>query len=494
VKDSLQDLVDRYHHGELNAKEFTALEQRLAADEEERSQFRRLARLEANLRAHATGKTSDMAAWGITQIQVGRTAQGVLTAASEPIGTGWLAPFRFQNSAKWRFAAISSLAASLLIGFFVWRGVVNRSDNRLIELGDGPVDPYLAIVIDQSSNAQWANSRSPRGIGHAIGREKVALENGEATLLLDNGVELLMRGPAELELMSVDHGVLQRGQISARVPENAIGFRLDAPGVNVVDLGTEFSLAVDGRGQPKVHVFKGKVRAALPSMPDSRTELNSGESASFDVALGKVSRGQEDPSLFPVLEDDSQAPHTTGNVRYLRRPPESVKAGTFEHDSIVVFQEQSDFTLPEEVKVVRNASNQQESSEPSVPDSVTLPAGTRVQSYYVHFDRVGSDKKDVESKGSITFDRRVLGLVIPYMQLKQTDAWLVHPDTSYETSGNRLLEMRFMGWKPKAQRPNTSGRFDEVHVSEDGLTISMDLLTGWGIDQFRVLIEAETKE
>jgi hypothetical protein len=293
-------------------------------------------------------------------------------------------------------------------------------------------------------------------------------------------------------MLSVDHGVLHRGQLSARVPEIAIGFRVDAPGVNVVDLGTEFSLAVDGSGQPKVHVFKGKVRAALPSMPESRTELNTGESARFDVALGKVSRGVEDPALFPALENDALVPHTTGDVRYLRRAPESVKAGTFEHDSIMVFEEQSEFTLPEEVQVMRGASNQQEGPEPSVAELVTLPAGTRVRSYYVHFDRVGRGKSDVESKGSIIFDRPVLGVVVPFKTMKQTDPWLCQSGTTYELGADRLLEMRFMGWKqPNSQRPNTSGRFDEVHLGSDGRTVTMDLLTGWGVDQFRVLVAVE---
>jgi hypothetical protein len=327
-----------------------------------------------------------------------------------------------------------------------------------------------------------------------LGRGRARLESGEATLQLDNGVELQLRGPAELEMLSVDHGVLHRGQLSARVPEGAIGFRVDAPGVNVVDLGTEFSLAVDGSGQPKVHVFKGKVRAALPKMPGSRTELNTGETARFDVVLGKVSRGVEDLAQFPPLEDDSQVPRTTGDVRFLRRAPESVKAGTFEHDSIMVFEEAAEFALPESAQVMRGATNQQDGPEPSVAELVTLPAGTRVRSYYVHFDRVGKGKSDVQSKGSINFDRPVLGVVIPFIKLTQTDAWLAHQGTSYESGGNRLLEMRFLGWKqPNSQQPNTSGRFDEVHLGPDGRTVTMNLLTGWGVDQFRVLVEADEK-
>jgi len=351
--------------------------------------------------------------------------------------------------------------------------------------------PYLAIVIDQTPEARWSGANAPRGIGHALGRERCRLENGAATLHLDNGVELLVRGPAELQLHSVDHGTLYRGQLSARVPKGAVGFRVDAPGLNVIDLGTEFSVAVDERGQSKVHVFKGKVRAALPAVPASRTELAAGESARFDVARGTAQRGTENPSLFPALEDDARLPRTTGDVRYLRRAPVSVRAGTYEHNSIMVFEEQADVVLPEDVTVVRGASNQQDTTEPSVPEEVALPAGTRVRSYYVHFDRVGKGVSDVESKGSITFQQPVVGLLIRFKTLKQTDSWLCRAGTTYETSGNRLLEMRFMGTPGHSAYPNTSGRFDEVHLGADGRTVTMDLLTGWAIDQFRILVKAE---
>jgi hypothetical protein len=263
---------------------------------------------------------------------------------------------------------------------------------------------------------------------------------------------------------------------------------MDAEGLNVTDLGTEFSLAVDGSGQPKVHVFKGKVLAAIPSLPDSRTELTAGDSARFDVTGGGLKRGPEDPSLFPALDDDTRLPRTTGDVRFLRRAPKAVKEGTFEHDYVIVFEEQTDAELPQPISVIRGISFQQDAPQPSKPERVTLPAGTRVRSYYVHFDNVGRGVREVESKGTITFDQPVLGLVIPGTALKQTDLWLARADTTYETDSNRTLEMRFMGSKTYKPQPNISGRYDEVHLGADGHTVTMDLLASWSVDQFRILV------
>jgi len=384
------------------------------------------------------------------------------------------------------WAAVAAVAALLVVVSAWW---LNRQPHRANDKAvAGVLDPYLAIVVDQSPEARWSGTNAPQGLGHALGRDRCCLESGKATLQLDNGVELLLQAPTELQLHSVDHGTLYRGTLSARVPKGATGFRVDAPGLNVVDLGTEFSLAVDDSGQPMVHVFKGKVLAAIPSLPDSRTELAAGDSARFDATGGGLKLGPEDPSLFPALDDDTRLPRTTGDLRFLRRAPKAVKEGTYEHDYVIAFEEQADVVLPQAISVIRGISLQQDAPQPSKPERVTLPAGTRVRSYYVHFDNVGRGMGEVESKGAITFDQPVLGVVIPNWDLKQTDPWSARADTTYETDINRTLEMRFMGSKTYKPQPNISGRYDEVHLGADGHTVTMDLLASWSVDQFRILV------
>ena len=203
----------------------------------------------------------------------------------------------FRLIPKVLYLATSAAIVLIVVGGFWF--LRDRSGSEVLA-----TDPFLAIVIAQSADAEWSGRETHRGVGHAIGRDREFLKKGEATLLLDNSVELKLRGPTEFTFLSVDHGLLHRGQVSARVPESAIGFRLDAPGLNVVDLGTEFSLATDVSGAPAVHVFNGKVRAALPTLPSSRTELTTGETARFDVSRGLVSRSNELLEYFPRLDGD----------------------------------------------------------------------------------------------------------------------------------------------------------------------------------------------
>jgi hypothetical protein len=86
---------------------------------------------------------------------------------------------------------------------------------------------------------------------------------GELQLDFLNGAQLLIEGPAQLRLHAVDAVTLIAGNAAARVPDSARGFVLNAPGMAVVDLGTEFSLKVDDTGVSHVQVTEGEVEVSL---------------------------------------------------------------------------------------------------------------------------------------------------------------------------------------------------------------------------------------
>ena len=418
--------------------------------------------------------------------------------SEEPLFSG-----EFSPASKWepadsrlnRFSSVIGWVAALflcLVGYQLYTSLSEESvsfirsqQQRSAEQKAPPqwqTAPSLAIVIDQSLDAVWDGLHPDWGLGHALGRQRTRLASGDATLQLANGVELMLRGPSDIELLTVDHAVLHRGRVSARVPEGAIGFRLDAPGLNVVDLGTEFSLAVDEAGASQVHVFEGKVRAALPSLPSSRTELLTGETARFDTEKGVVTRRESDADQFPLLDEGTGLPTTQGNLFLLRKPPPSVRTGTFEHESILVFREQGDVELPRPVNVVRGITHQFKSTQTSVPEIVELPAGTRVQSYLVHFDRIGGGRTGgVTAHGSILFDQPILGFVLEPKWLGETDSYCCHEQTQYDNGIERPLEMRYFS--------NVPDGHDEVHLSDDGHEADVTLQAGPFVDQFRILVE-----
>ncbi|HQW28380.1 MAG TPA: hypothetical protein PK529_04300 [Verrucomicrobiales bacterium] len=70
---SIEELTDKYLRCELTQAEIAALEQRISVNDTERAQFRRAARLEANLLAYATGQQSEVKAWTASPPQVEAT-------------------------------------------------------------------------------------------------------------------------------------------------------------------------------------------------------------------------------------------------------------------------------------------------------------------------------------------------------------------------------------------------------------------------------------
>lgn len=86
----------------------------------------------------------------------------------------------------------------------------------------------------------------------------IRLLSGVAKVELDNGVQLILEGPAELRFFSDNKCYLGYGSLYAEVPESGHGFTVMSGGSRIVDLGTEFGVFSDISGNTELHVLKGK--------------------------------------------------------------------------------------------------------------------------------------------------------------------------------------------------------------------------------------------
>jgi hypothetical protein len=89
--------------------------------------------------------------------------------------------------------------------------------------------------------------------------QSVRISEGLAVLEFNRGARVTLQGPAELEIVSGNSGVLHMGKLTATVPAEAIGFEVLTPNSRVVDHGTEFGVSVNRNGDSETHVFDGKV-------------------------------------------------------------------------------------------------------------------------------------------------------------------------------------------------------------------------------------------
>ena len=70
----------------------------------------------------------------------------------------------------------------------------------------------------------------------------------------------------------------------------------------------------------------------------------------------------------------------------------------------------------------------------------TIPAGTRVNVYYVHADHVGSQNLATKFTGSEWFGTKVLATATSTADLESTTALLGAPGTTYSTRDDQGLE------------------------------------------------------
>jgi hypothetical protein len=326
-----RELFDRHLDGELTSAEFDRLDAWIAAEPAHAAEFLEWAAMQGHI-------YESLRSDSLQQVLQSSTAAGAAsseTAAGSPAAPHVRFPasegerqsdrlrmpsHRIFSSRVWRFAAA---AIFLAVAWGAW-DLPGRRDgeapgDQLAERTEslaGQGDAELGgINIDELSLADadgvvatltrlercvWKPSGAPFSYGEqlAVGA-LISLESGIARITFESGAEALVEGPCEFTVDSAMRGTIRSGRLSVSVPPRAYGFRIRSPDAEVIDLGTEFGVAVDDSGHSEVHVFKGQVLSRqLDAQGQQKGELVRLE-ANDALRYGAVD-GQ--PSLFSSNE------------------------------------------------------------------------------------------------------------------------------------------------------------------------------------------------
>lgn len=134
--------------------------------------------------------------------------------------------------------------------------------------------------------------------GDAVPPGPLMLTSGIAQIEFFCGATLIVEGPADLNVKSALLAEVREGRLRAQVPPAARGFSLIVNDLKVVDLGTEFALAVNDR-QTDVQVFDGEVE--LHSDQHDLQKLTAGQGVSIDAAGDSVAT-QPVPEQFADIQ------------------------------------------------------------------------------------------------------------------------------------------------------------------------------------------------
>ncbi len=150
-------------------------------------------------------------------------------------------------------------------------------------------------VLTRGVNLEWESNAVTPGTPLAPGWLK--LKSGIAQIEFYQGARVSIEGPAQLQIVSSGEATCTSGKLSAHVPPQAKGFRINTPKGVIVDLGTEFGLDVSD-ANAEVHVFKGEIE--LHPASESMKSLKEGQAMSF---AGSTAAMKADAADFASLSE-----------------------------------------------------------------------------------------------------------------------------------------------------------------------------------------------
>ncbi len=138
-------------------------------------------------------------------------------------------------------------------------------------------------VLTRVVDAHWNEADVSYDEGSALAPGRLRLASGLVQIEFISGASVIIEGPSDFELLSPYKAICRRGKLRAHVPPHARGFTIAAPGVNAIDLGTEFAMSVDEQGRGQVHVVEGEVELQAVGGPAAAAaqSLKAGRGADF---------------------------------------------------------------------------------------------------------------------------------------------------------------------------------------------------------------------
>ena len=157
----------------------------------------------------------------------------------------------------------------------------------------------------------------------------------------------------------------------------------------------------------------------------------------------------------------------------LASAPADVTRNVLESDTtIAVFVEKENHTLASSINVTPASAGLSFAGN-SIPASSALAAGTLVNSYFVHGDRIGSSTTRVTLSGTLEFDSDILAVIVRTSHHNSSDAELGAPGTSYGGSLRGL-----------------ENNNDLISISSDLRSIDIQLSFGTAADDVRIITAA----
>ena len=298
----LNDLCNALVEGTLNDAQKSRLSHWLATSEDARRFYIRTMGLSASLFSYASEMQAESAE--------------TVAPSEKIIHLGWF----------WKFASLAAAAAIALMVWIAW-----PKQNAISTAT--PADDGFVAQLTGSKECQWVGNNpsvQPRERFHK--GQRLELAKGFAEITFDSGAQIVLQGPASLDVNSAWAATLNRGTLKASVPPEAMGFSIANPTVEVVDLGTEFAMFADTTGTAtEVLVLKGEVEAQPNTAPNQQPiVLHEKELERF--ATSGVSIVPDSAEKFAQISQSVPLDHFIPPTDYMHWSFDETDGGVFKAD------------------------------------------------------------------------------------------------------------------------------------------------------------------
>ena len=228
----LTQLMHRHLLGDLSPDELEILEQNLLSSPALREDYLRAVRIDAALQ----DETDEM---------------------SEASGK------KNSQNKGWKIAAFAATIAFAATGL-AWWSTLSSGD---VVTTATPTQSATIATLGDDRGCIWEGEINARD-NNRLAPGLLELKSGVAVIEFDGGARLALQGPAALELLDPKSALLERGEATVRCEEGLYSFSLLTPTSIVVDIGTEFGVAVEEDGASEIHVLDGEVEVTETSRGD----------------------------------------------------------------------------------------------------------------------------------------------------------------------------------------------------------------------------------
>jgi len=306
----LNELCNAVIDGTLTDAQKAALSNWLLHSEEARRFYVRVTGLSASLCHYAA------------ELQTG-DADGHRDSTGRDTGRRW----------RWMIGLFAVAASIALFALLIRPTQTVPKDDAVATTALPPEVEYVAQLTG-GKDYKWASSTPDIGPRQRLRKgQQIELTSGFAEITFDSGAQVLLQGPALLDVNSAWSATLKQGKLTASLPPEAMGFSISNPTVEVVDIGTEFTMVADAGGAAtEVLVLKGEVEAA-PRNADEQQPIVLREKEGRRFASSGVSSVHDSDEKFAQLRQPVALDRFVSPIGYAHWSFDEIAGNVFKADS-----------------------------------------------------------------------------------------------------------------------------------------------------------------